>query len=58
MVIDAEVPEKAVAFDLGEIQSILAQQGFRTDWMKMGGWSGRAIEGPDYYQDLLILTKE
>lgn len=58
MVIDPEVPEKAVAFDLGEIQSIVAQQGFRTDWMKMGGWSGRAIEGPDYYQDLLILTKE
>ncbi|MES2612563.1 MAG: class I SAM-dependent methyltransferase [Pseudomonadota bacterium] len=58
MVIDFAVPEKAVAFDLEEIQSILRQQGFRTDWMKMGGWSGRAIEGPDYYQDLLILTKE
>ncbi len=58
MVIDADVPEKAVAFDFQAIESILLQQGFRTDWMKMGGWSGRAIEGPDYYQDLLILTKK
>lgn len=57
LVIDPVVPEKAVAFDLQEIESILQQQGFRTDRMKLGGWSGRAIEGPDYYQDLLILTK-
>lgn len=57
MVIDPAVPEKAVAFDLEEVQALLQQQGFAIDWMKLGGWSGRAIEGPDYYQDLLILTK-
>lgn len=57
LVIDPEVPEKAVAFDLPGIEAILREQGFRTDWMKLGGWSGRAVEGPDYYQDLLILTK-
>lgn len=57
MVIDPVVPEKAVAFDLEEIKAIVAQQGFSMDRMKLGGWSGRAVEGPDYYQDLLILTK-
>lgn len=57
MVIDPAVPEKAVAFDLEEIQALVQHQGLRIDWMKLGGWSGRPIEGPDYYQDLLILTK-
>ncbi len=57
MVIDPEVPEKAVAFDLEAIQSIVRGQGFHIDRVKPGGWSGREVEGPDYYQDLLILTK-
>lgn len=56
-VIDPAVPEKAVAFDHAEMLAILQQQGLHVDRLQLGGWSGRAIEGPDFYQDLFILTK-
>ena len=57
MVIDAKTPESAVAYDLEFAKTLFVEHGFNIDFFKFGGWSGRAEEGPDYYQDLVVLKR-